>query len=127
MRDDTQCRAKVGLLFLRDCGGVAVDKCAVCGRALCKQHRVDAVTGSGYWCPECAAQKSDANVDEPSVARVRNRTSYYHDYHYIPYYSGMHRFYSDRDYRTFDDREQVTVDPEDVAADGGDFTDAMES
>ncbi len=152
MPDDALCKAKVGLLFLQDCGGAAIAKCAACSRAVCRQHRVDSLTGSGHLCPECAAQKQTGKkdpmaaglVDEKaaqkaglteedsttpsSVQRVFRRTRYYDDYGYRPYYTGYHHFYSDRDYRTFDDRQPEVVEPvAGVEADIVDMQEAMES
>ena len=102
------CRAKVGLLFLRDCGEIATETCTVCGRAICRRHECD--TSRGTTCPECGAQDRNAQ-SKGSVQSVRRRRGWYGAHGYYPYYYGHHSYYSDGDYRAFDDDEMVEHEP----------------
>jgi hypothetical protein len=115
------CQAKKGLLFLRDCGEVAMAGCHLCGRPICVKHQVP--TEKGPQCSECAARASGENASATAsgpgrlnpVNRARFRSRYYNDYAYVPYHFGHHSgsFYSDHDYHTFE-----TSDQEDLAAAG---------
>lgn len=97
----TQCRAKVGLLVLRDCGNPAVAECPGCGKAVCAEHIVAAPGGT--MCPECAARDPLA-PSAGAVGRARTRRDYYDDYGYEPYYYGGPGYFSRRDYETMEER-----------------------
>lgn len=112
-RDSQTCMAKTGLLFLRDCGSMALNACSACGRPVCRKHSIEA--DSGIVCPECAAPKKNLRKD-PAVNQSAMRNSYYSRYDYMPYYYGHTYYYSDRDYRTFEDGEATHVDPPDQDA-----------
>jgi hypothetical protein len=122
------CRAKKGLLFLRDCGKPAVTECSKCNRPVCRDHETAGIEGN--LCPECAS--ADRRVTNRNARRWRRRHRYYSGYGYHPYYYGHHHYYSDRDYRTFEDRGSVEgarpADGEVVetgtADSAGDFADA---
>lgn len=129
--DSSSCKAKVGLLFLRDCDRPVFDNCVSCGRPVCKEHRIKG--NDGTICPECASEREKYR-DDDRVGRSYHRRHYYDHYGYNPYYYGHHHYYSDRDYQTFDDQESVNVDRpegyEDNDVDDSDFDsadDAMES
>lgn len=104
------CRAKIGLLVLRDCGAEARELCPSCSRPICKQHRVK--TATGIRCPECCAKDQQATEVLP-VRRARQRDAYYDRYDYRPYYYGYDHtpYFHDYDYRTFDDGDAVDYDP----------------
>lgn len=146
--DPGACRAKKGLLFLHDCGEPAVARCERCARPICGMHQV--MTRTAVCCPECAAaQEQDEPVEKgpaekgpvdkgPAVEAVRRRRAYYSDYDYYPWYYGRHSYFSDNDYRVFDEKDHVRHEPRGDRirgeADGkGDFgpdadlDDAMES
>lgn len=107
------CQAKKGMLFLRDCGSAAIAQCHKCGRPVCTAHQL--MDGSQTICPDCFTQ--DDTIDhqpKPDVTnrtaatttrRYRTRSSYYSRYGYTPFYFGHSHYYSDRDYRTFDQAE----------------------
>lgn len=107
-RNSLTCMAKTGLLFLRDCGDMAINNCHLCGRPLCREHSID--TGQGIVCPECAASKEEAS-NAPGVSRLARRHHYYSRYGYVPYYYGHTRYYSDQDYRTFDGKDTEEMAP----------------
>lgn len=124
-RDSQVCMAKVGLLFLRDCGSMMMNNCVACGRPVCRRHSIE--SGEGIVCPECAAPKKNLHAD-PAASQSAQRQSYYNRYDYYPYYYGHTYFYSDNDYRTFDNEEPTHVDPpEEAAAMWGGADDGMES
>ncbi len=102
-RHSTTCRAKVGLLFLRDCGRIPKTECSNCGRPVCSEHKIKA--DEGYLCPECGS-KNRKTARNGAAASSRHRRGYYDRHGYSPYYYGHHHYYSDRDYRTFDDTPQ---------------------
>ncbi len=113
-RRNVTCGAKTGLLFLKDCGRIPIAECAQCSRPICREHSI--ASENGTICPECASgNKKTARKQRAGHACDRNR--YYHRYGYHPYYYGHHHYYSDRDYRTFDDAEQIDVDAADAADD----------
>ncbi|MEW5725264.1 MAG: hypothetical protein AB1896_19275 [Thermodesulfobacteriota bacterium] len=101
------CQAKKGLLFLRDCGAPALAQCHLCGRPVCEAHQV--LSEKGPQCPECAAQSQPGDILTRSAgrgdatSRAWLRGDYYDRYHYLPWYFGHASYYSDRDYRTFDE------------------------
>jgi hypothetical protein len=97
------CRAKKGLLFLRDCGKPAVTECSKCNCPVCREHETAGIEGT--LCPQCAA--GDKRVTNRNARRYRRRNRYYSGYGYHPYYYGHHHYYSNRDYRTFDERGSV--------------------
>jgi hypothetical protein len=97
------CHARVGLLVLRDCGKPAVASCHLCGRALCEAHQV--LTEEGPTCPDCVAMRGEFHTPTDEVAAARTRRHYYNDYGYTPHYAGNTHFYSDTDYRTFDQQQ----------------------
>jgi hypothetical protein len=97
-----ECRAKVGLLSLRDCGRIPDAECTACGRPVCREHMCK--TDAGVLCPECS---SGQQKGEPTghARQAFRRRRYYSHYGYHPYYYGHHHYYSDYDYRTFDNRD----------------------
>ena len=115
------CKTKVGLLVLRDCDRPAVSTCMVCGRPVCKKHQVK--RHHEVLCVECAAGQygtQDAGIrDGGRVGWFTTRRHYYRRYHYYPYYYGRHRYYSDTDFRAFDEDEMEAHD----AFDGADAMD----
>ena len=131
------CRCKVGLLFLHDCNEVAIDLCGRCGRPICAMHQV--VMPRATCCPECAASQEPDAQGEPNagaqtpegsaqVDSVLRRRQYYHDYEYQPYYWGHHVYFSDNDYRVFDEKDVVQHEmPQEDLGGGGDFDSAVES
>jgi hypothetical protein len=93
--NDGFCRAKKGLLSLRECGKHALSSCESCGTGLCEDHQV--LTGHGVFCPDCAAQDdrfSDLEDERLQRARYRRDSGYYDG----GYYYG----FSEADYGTFD-------------------------
>ncbi len=114
------CRAKKGLLFLRDCEAPASALCTRCGRTICHEHTVK--LAAGPLCPECAAQMDDGQraATSPVVMRAARRRRSYAYHGYLPYYYGHHRYYSDSDFRTFDGQEVSEYDAEQVAPMGPD-------
>lgn len=124
-RDSQTCKAKVGLLFLRDCGSIVKTNCVLCGKPICRKHSVE--TEKGVVCPECAAP-SDKIKNSRAVNNARQRSNFYSDYGYNPYYYGNNLYYSDNDYRTFDDTQTVYEEPpSDTGDDFFDNDDSMES
>lgn len=124
-RDSQTCKAKVGLLFLRDCGSIVKNNCSTCGRPVCKKHSID--SEKGVLCPECAAQAK--NIPKSAALNsTRRRNDYYNGYGYSPYYYGYNRYYSDSDYRTFDESKEVYEEPPSGPSDRfDDSDDYMES
>jgi hypothetical protein len=59
--------------------------------------------GKGTACPECAAQYPRLRARSAAAHRVVARQRYYDDCDYSPFYMGTVHYYSDRDYRVFDD------------------------
>jgi len=112
-RNSQTCMAKTGLLFLKDCGSMVINNCQVCGRPICRVHSIE--TAQGILCPECAADVSKSTKrkirEDSGVQSAARRQTYYHNYGYVPYYYGHAYYYSDNDYRTFDGRDQVVVEP----------------
>ncbi len=112
-RNSRACMAKVGLLFLKDCGMEVRNLCKGCGRPICLDHSV--TTEQGVLCPECAANTTQRGQQGMNSNRgVRSsldRGRYYDAYGYAPYYYGYAHYYSDRDYRTFDGNEPESVAP----------------
>ncbi len=108
-RDDQMCKAKVGLLFLRDCGSIVKDNCGQCGRPVCRDHLVKGE--SGFVCSECAA-KTKGMSKKPNAVSTFNRNRYYHSYGYSPWYFGHSHYYSDRDYQTFESTEMDYHEPD---------------
>lgn len=124
-RDSQTCKAKIGLLFLRDCGSPVKTNCTLCGRPICRDHCID--SEKGVVCPECGAGSKQVQKNA-HVENARMRNNYYSGYGYSPYYYGYHHYYSDNDYRTFDDRETVYEEPPtDSPDDFFDAEDHMES
>lgn len=107
-RDSQTCMAKTGLLFLRDCGSMALNACSACGRPVCRKHSIE--SEGGILCPECAAPHKNLQ-NKPGVSQSAQRQQYYSRYDYAPYYYGHMYYYSDRDYRTFDGADATHVDP----------------
>ena len=97
---DHMCRAKMGLLFLRDCERPAKGTCTICGRPVCGQHTVK--SEAGPLCPECGTRKRELR-NRPSVHRTRTSRRYHHIHHYDPIYYGHHHYYSDADFVVFDE------------------------
>jgi hypothetical protein len=119
------CKAKVGLLVLKECGRVAVGSCAICGIPICTRHQVAAPQGAA--CPDCAA-RDEKMEPRGNVGRARRRSSYYSHYGYYPLFYGHH--YNDHDRQAFDDRQAQAgpADPGDQAdKDFMDDYDASES
>lgn len=116
---DQKCKAKSGLLYLRDCDKPAVGNCIKCNRPICKKHSIK--TSQGNVCPECGADIDECLEDE-SVQYVRRRGHYYSSYSYVPFYYGYHRYYSDHDYEAFEDQEEFEIN--DDYEDMSDFDDA---
>ncbi len=119
------CKAKKGMLVLRECGEPATASCSMCGIPVCQKHVVP--TEQGVACPECAAMKTKIpQGPQGVVGRARRRRSYYGHYGYSPYYYGYHgyggrHYWSDDDYDSMDEREDVSEDlAEDMEADGDD-------
>jgi len=105
------CLAKVGLLFLRDCGEPVHKHCKACGRPVCKKHAEVGDDGK-LLCAECNGAAGGMG-NESSFARERN--GYYDRFGYVPYYYGRSRYYSDRDYRSFDDMDNgLEMDTDDI-------------
>ncbi len=103
------CRYKRGFLFLRDCAEPAVGACSICGRPICLAHQAPSTDGS-MACLECAAtdQREDPlSVNEETDNIESRRTGIYSELAYEPSYDGHHRYYSDADFRTFDDQQIV--------------------
>ena len=103
--NEVGCKTKVGMLVLHDCDRPAVDNCTACGRPICKRHRVK--RQGEVLCAECAEAR-DRYREDDSVLDSRTtwfaaRRRYYSRYHYRPYYHGYHRYYSDEDFRAFDE------------------------
>lgn len=94
------CQARVGLLFLRDCGRPALADCRFCGRPVCDEHQV--LSFEGVSCPECAAAREDLDRLPTGGKQAKDRRRYYEENEYYPYYFGTSRYFSDGDYRTFD-------------------------
>lgn len=129
MKDNRQggtCMAKIGLLFLRDCGNPMSRTCIACGRPICEEHAIG--TRQGTVCPDCAASE-DALQNDPGARFTAQRGRYYSRFGYIPYYYGSTYYYSDGDYRTFDGSQPQTVPPPAGAGAPGasDADDYMES
>lgn len=106
--NSTLCKAKIGLLFLRDCDQPAVDNCVKCSRPVCKEHRIKG--DGGTLCPECASEREKYHGEE-HVQQSQSRNHYYHSHNYSPYYYGSYLYYSDNEYSTFDSAELYHVDP----------------
>ncbi len=120
------CKSKVGLLFLRDCNRPVHGQCKKCNRPICKEHRIK-IEDQGAYCTECA-NALEEDYDDPALYRTSRRYYYYDSYGYEPIYYGSHRYYSDHDYRTFDDRDEYVVDPDEGMAEDAAFGDEyMES
>ncbi len=99
------CKAKKGLLVLRECGAPAVGACGGCGIPICQKHQTINTQGV-VSCPDCAA--NDPNVvSRGQVGRSRRRRSYYGHYGYSPYYYGHHHHYHDRDHSSVDHSDNV--------------------
>ena len=136
-----KCLSKRGLLFLRDCGQLAVDNCHTCHRPVCSVHRMQ--DAEGTICPECFAraekeqtpEKASSRPGHSSLNRHVMRSRYYGRHSYLPFYYGHHHFYSDRDYRTFDETAgdeaaaaaAAAVEGQGDVDDIGDLDDFMES
>ena len=139
MRDPTDggiCHSKKGLLFLQDCGELAVDTCSLCARPICAMHRM--VGSEGPVCPECYyrdqrdtsddddTEDDDLDAETDAPLSYPDRDQLYDKYEYQPIVSGSSHYFSDRDYRTFDQTEEVPP-PETAAAveeESGDEEDA---
>jgi len=94
------CKAKKGLLVLRECGQPAVGACGKCGIQVCQQHQVLISQTGAVLCPDCAAQ-DEKMAPTGHVGRSRRRSRYYSHY---GYYGGHHH---DHDY--FNGRDQSSV------------------
>ncbi|MBI5570462.1 MAG: hypothetical protein HY914_10995 [Desulfomonile tiedjei] len=133
MRDPTQggiCHSKKGLLFLEDCGELAVDTCSLCARPVCAAHRV--VGPEGPVCPECYyrdqrdasdedddTEEDDLDADTDAPLSYPDRDQYYDKYDYQPVVTGSSHYFSDRDYRTFEETtEAPTKGPAATAGEG---------
>lgn len=123
-RDAQTCKAKRGLLFLTDCGNVVKDNCTACGRPVCREHCIESEKGS--LCLECAASDEKLKA-KPKVRMAERRRTYYSTYRYLPYYYGYSHYYSDSDFRTFDDNEMVSFEPPEDATDFYENDDYLES
>ncbi len=109
------CKAKKGLLVLRDCGKTATAACSSCGIPVCSKHQV--VVSQGVTCPDCASR--DTTVPSKGhVGRSRRRSRYYDNYRYDPYYYGHghyhSHYYSDHDHHSVSDRNESISDAETV-------------
>ena len=104
----SKCKAKVGMLILRDCGELASEKCASCGIPICLDHMTN-LPGKGLVCPNCADSDPDT-ADKHPFSRTRRRRHYHSHYGYSPYYYGHHRYYSDSDRRSVEDRNETPVE-----------------
>ena len=102
------CKAKVGLLVLRECKKTASAACSLCGIPVCAKHQ--AIVSQGVACPNCAS--NDPNYKDSSDSRRwRRRSRYYDNYHYYPYYYDHHHgyyhdHYHDRDYHSVENRDE---------------------
>ena len=124
-RESQTCKAKVGLLFLRDCGSMVKTNCTLCSRPICRAHSID--SEKGVVCPECAAPSKKVKSNS-AVNNARIRNNYYSGYGYSPYYFGYNHYYSDSDYRTFDDSKEIYEGPPaDTTDDFNDSDDYMDS
>lgn len=124
-RDSQTCKAKIGLLFLRDCGSMVINNCTTCGRPICKKHSIE--SEKGVVCPECAAPSKNIK-NNSALNSTRRRNNYYSGYGYSPFYYGHNRYYSDNDYRTFDDSKEVYEEPPtDISDNFNDTDDYMDS
>jgi hypothetical protein len=118
------CKAKKGMLVLRECGQPAIGACGGCGIPICAAHQVIGFNNQ-VLCPDCAAR--DQNMKPTGyVGRSRRRDRYYSYYGYMPLY---HHHYHDHDYNTVADSAAQT--PIAAAAEGAppdrDDFDSMES
>lgn len=124
-RDDQTCKAKTGLLFLRDCGSIVKHKCMHCGRPVCREHSIE--TQMGTACPECSAPVKDLKDNNPAVRHAADRNHYYNAYGYAPYYYGYTHYFSDHDFHTFEDREIEHIQQPETLDDVNAEDDYMES
>ncbi len=117
------CRAKIGLLVLRDCGAPSRTECVLCSRGLCGEHRQKGTEGD--LCPECALTQG-APIRTASLARAHQRHRFYAEHHYRPWFYHRHYghstthdgYFDDYDHRTFDTERHVEHDPMAEAAVG---------
>lgn len=119
-RDSQTCKAKIGLLFLRDCGSMVINNCTTCGRPVCKKHSIE--SEKGVVCPECAVPFKNIK-NSSALNSTRRRNNYYSGYGYSPFYYGHNRYYSDSDYRTFDNSKEIYEEPPSDISDSFDDTD----
>jgi hypothetical protein len=93
------CKAKKGLLVLRDCGEPVIGVCSGCHIGICQKHQVIAFNNQ-VLCPDCAAK--DQNMKPAGyVGRSRRRDRYYSHYGYTPwFYYHDHDHYRDHDYHS---------------------------
>jgi hypothetical protein len=91
------CKAKKGLLVLRECGQPAIGACGKCGIPVCQQHQIIISQTGMVYCPECAAQ--DAQMAPTGhVGRARRRTRYYTHYGYYGGHWHTHDYFTERDH-----------------------------
>jgi hypothetical protein len=112
------CACKRGFFTLRDCANPASGSCSVCTRRVCAQHLTQ-----GSACVECVAKRDEEEAlgpdVDPTLGAVRYRTSWYRSSGYSPMWWGTSdSYYSDTDYRWYDDSGDDRDD------DGGGFEDS---
>jgi hypothetical protein len=101
-----KCRAKRGFFSLRDCGEMAVQQCALCGRPVCAAHLSPQ---SGFTrCLDCEGRQAEQTaagqpLSDPTWS-YRYRDRYYSSSRYAPIYTGSYydSYYDRYDTRSFD-------------------------
>jgi hypothetical protein len=118
------CACKRGFFTLRNCTNAAVTSCTSCTRRICAEHMAP-----DNLCVECAAKRDEErDVDSPdrvdlspTRSAVRYRTHWYSSSGYEPmYWATYDPYYSDTDYRWYDDPNAG----DDSGDDGGGFDDS---
>ena len=142
-----QCRAKVGMLVLRECARPASGKCSSCGLPLCGRHKME--SARGVLCPGCASREQAMNqqsaikpppgaargqtqpgadrqpplvdaVPVDPIERERRRRYYYRDdYLFYPgyYYYGPHYDAFDHSHTNYSDTGSGQPYPQDATDD----------
>lgn len=115
------CRAKIGLLVLRECGDAVLEACRKCNIPLCAKHSV--TTFEGIACPDCAAQESGSDATKEgamagaaagvaagtlgagALGRARWRRGYHDRFGYTPMLFGRRGYYTDRDRAALEEQD----------------------
>lgn len=125
----SECKHKLGLLTLRDCGNEVEVICAKCGKPVCSEHFV--VREEQRICLECVAGDPGSRrlwADEsPDMIRERERAKYYNDYGYNPGYGFGHYHYGDNDYQDMEqpgEEEFEDFETDDIDLSDEDFQDS---